>query len=90
MEKNSDVEKTIDLFIQKVKYKVPAITQIMYEYNESIQSYLIWHNLVPKEEEKYSKELGALICDYLFANDVYDFSFAYNPEKFPKTSIYQI
>lgn len=89
MKKDPEVEKKIELFIKAVKSKIPAIRNIIYEYNDSVQSYLIWHDLVPNEEDKYHKELGILIYDYLFKNGIYDISFAYSSEKFSKKNIGQ-
>jgi hypothetical protein len=74
-----DVLNQVNEFISKISTEYPSI-HIDYEYDSDENEYIIWHNdsKLEYDDPKFKSFVAKAARDYLFNNNIYNFSFGYD------------
>ena len=78
-----DIEKQISIFKAKIKEQYPDLT-VDYNYDADEDYYDIWHtnSQLQYEDDDFLAFIGGLIREHFYANNLFNFSFGYDHEKF--------
>jgi len=75
-------EQRIEEFIARIKRQYPAL-QLGYKYDDECEYYDIWHtdDQLQYENKEFLSFVGQQISEMLYAHDIYNISFGYDPDR---------
>lgn len=78
-----DTKKLIENFISRIICKYPSL-KIGYDYDDNLDEYDIWHTDQNLEfnDKDFKAYVAKMAKDYLFKNNIYNFSFGYDHYKY--------
>jgi len=78
---NENVDLKVNEFIDAVKQELKSIVEFGYIYYEDENLFRIWHDNANFDDIEFKKIIGKNIKAYLFENDIFNISVAYNRDK---------
>ena len=81
MSYNSVEKEYVDIFLDKVVESIKESINIDYEYNEKLDTFIIYHDIDFDNNKELKALVGSIIENYLLEKDFYNFCLEYNPIK---------
>jgi len=78
---NEDTDERVNEFIVAVKHELKSIVEFGYIYNKYEDFFRIWHNNADFTDIEFKKIIGKNVRVYLFENNIFNISVAYNRDK---------
>ena len=78
---NEYIDGIVNEFIVAVKHELKGIVEFGYFYHKHENFYRIWHNNADFTDIEFKKIIGKNVRVYLFENNVFNISVAYNRDK---------